>query len=129
MAFGVFFWKRRTRGIEMMEVCVNGFAEHRRCYFISSGSASGVMTCRHALMVIPNGGGFFLGCEGFFIEQCSWLPNKDFLRILRQGARVCAYSARVKVPECVQDSEDSYAQIKEVKDQMATREGGVNRSR
>jgi hypothetical protein len=65
MAFGVFFWKRRTRGIEMMEVCVNGFAEHRRCYFISSGSASGVMTCRHALMVIPNGGGFSLDAKGF----------------------------------------------------------------
>jgi hypothetical protein len=39
------------------------------------------------------------------------LTNEDFLR---QGARVCAYSARGKVPECVQNSEDSYAQIKEV---------------
>jgi hypothetical protein len=28
----------------MMEVDANGFAEHRRGYFISSGSASGVMT-------------------------------------------------------------------------------------
>jgi hypothetical protein len=26
------------------EVCASGFAEHRRGYFISSGSASGVMT-------------------------------------------------------------------------------------
>jgi hypothetical protein len=78
-----------------MEVCANGFAEHRRGYFIS-------------------GGGFSLDAKGFFIEQCSWLPNKDFLWILRQGARVCAYSVRVKVPECIQDSEDSYAQIKEV---------------
>jgi hypothetical protein len=59
--------------------------------------------------------GFFsLDVKGFFIEQCSWLPNKDFLWILHQGARVCAYSARGKVPECVQNSEDSYAQIKEV---------------
>jgi hypothetical protein len=28
----------------MMEVCANGFAEHRRGYFIISGNASGVMT-------------------------------------------------------------------------------------
>jgi hypothetical protein len=55
---GGFFWKRRTRGSEMMEVCVNGFAEHRRGYFISSGSASWVMTGWRALMRIPNGGGF-----------------------------------------------------------------------
>jgi hypothetical protein len=32
-----FFWKRRTRGREMMEVYVNGFAGHQRGYFISSG--------------------------------------------------------------------------------------------
>jgi hypothetical protein len=56
--------------------------------------------------------GFLPECEGFFIEQCSWLPNKDFLRILRQGTRVYAYSARVKVSECVQNSEGSHAQIK-----------------
>jgi hypothetical protein len=102
------------RGHEMMEVYANGFAEHQRGYFISSESASGVMTGWRALMGIPNGGGFSLDAKGFFIEQCSWLPNKDFLQILRQGARVCAYSARGKVPECVQNSEDSYAQIKEI---------------
>jgi hypothetical protein len=44
----------------MMEVCANGFAEHRRDYFISSGSASGVMIGWRALMRIPNGGGFSL---------------------------------------------------------------------
>jgi hypothetical protein len=86
----------------------------RGAILLSSGSASGVMTGWRALMGIPNGGGFSLDAKGFFIKQCSWLLNKDFLRILRQGARVCAYSARGKVPERVQDSEDSYAQIKEV---------------
>jgi hypothetical protein len=70
------------------------------------------MTGWRASMGIPNGKGFPPNAKGFFIEQCSWLQNKDFLRILRQGARVCAYSARVKVPECVQNSEDSHAQIK-----------------
>jgi hypothetical protein len=48
--------------------------------------------------------GFLPECEGFFIEHCSWLPNEDFLRILRQGTGVCAYSARIKVPECVQNN-------------------------
>jgi hypothetical protein len=81
-------------------------------YFISRESASGVMTGRRALMGIPNGGGFSLNVKGFSIEQCSWFPDEDFLRILRQGARVCAYSAKSKVPECVQNSEGSHAQIK-----------------
>jgi hypothetical protein len=55
MALGVFFWKRRTRGREMMEVYANRFAEHQMCYFISRGSALGVMTGWRALMGIPNG--------------------------------------------------------------------------
>jgi hypothetical protein len=71
-----------------------------------------VMTGWRALMGIPNGRGFFPNAKGFFIEQCSWLPNKHFLRILRQETRICAYSARVKVPECVQNSGGSHAQIK-----------------
>jgi hypothetical protein len=97
-----------------MELCAGGFAERRRGYFISSGSASGVMNGWRVLMRIPNGGGFSLDAKGFSLKQCSWFPNEDFLRILHQGARVCAYSARGKVPECVRSSEDSYAQIKEV---------------
>jgi hypothetical protein len=112
MALGVFLWRRRTRGREVMEVYVNGFAEHKGGYFISCESASGVITGWRALMGIPNSGGFFPNAKGSSIEQCSWLPNKDFLRILRQGAGVCVYSARVKVPECVQKSEGPYAQIK-----------------
>jgi hypothetical protein len=96
----------------MMEVYANGFAEHQRGYFISCESTSGVMTGWHAIMGIPNGGGFSPNAKGFPIEQCSWFPDEDFLRILRQGARVCAYSARVKVPEDIQNSEGSHAQIK-----------------
>jgi hypothetical protein len=56
--------------------------------------------------------GFLPECECFSIEQCSWFPGEDFLRILCQGVRVYAYSARVKVPECVQNSGGSHAQIK-----------------
>jgi hypothetical protein len=70
-----------------------------------------VITGWCALMGIPNSRGFFSNVKGS-IEQCSWLPNKDFLRILRQETRICAYSARVKLPECVQNSEGSHAQIK-----------------
>jgi hypothetical protein len=27
--FGGFFWRRKTRGNEMLKVCTSGFAEHR----------------------------------------------------------------------------------------------------
>jgi hypothetical protein len=54
-----------------MEVYANGFAMHQRGYFISSESASGVMTGWRALMGIPNGGVFSLYAKGFFIEQGS----------------------------------------------------------
>jgi hypothetical protein len=69
------------------------------------------MTGWRALMGIPNGWGFSLDAKGFVIEQCSWVPNEDFLWILRQGARVCAYLARIKVLECVQNSKGLHAQI------------------
>jgi hypothetical protein len=105
--FGGFFSRERMRTSEKMELGASGFAEHRRGYFISSGGASGVMTSWRVLMRIQNDG-------GFSSKQCSWFPNEDFLRILRQGARICVYSARGKVPGCVQNSEDSYAQIKGV---------------
>jgi hypothetical protein len=36
MALG-FFWRRRTRGSEMMEVCTSGFAEHRRAILLAVG--------------------------------------------------------------------------------------------
>jgi hypothetical protein len=99
------------RGREMMEVYASGFAGHQGGYFISRESASGVMTSWRTLMGIPNGR-VFPECEGFFIEQCSWILNKDFLWILLQGTRLCAYSAKIKVPECVQNSESSHARIK-----------------
>jgi hypothetical protein len=59
----------------MMEVCANGFAEHRRGYFISSGSASGVMIGWRALIGIPNGGGFSLDAKGFFIRTVFMAPE------------------------------------------------------
>jgi hypothetical protein len=44
-------------------------------YFISSGNASGVMTGRHALMGIPNDGGFSLDAKGFFNEIVFMIPE------------------------------------------------------
>jgi hypothetical protein len=98
------------RGREVMEVYANGFVERQGGYFISRESASGVMTSWRALMRMPSSG--FPNAKGFSIEQCSRFPDEDFLRILCQGARVYVYSARVKVPECVQNSGGSHAQIK-----------------
>jgi hypothetical protein len=95
-------------------VYASGFAEHQGGYFISGESALGVMTGWRTLMGIPNGRVFSPNAKGFLIEQCSWLLNEDFLRILRQGTRVCAYSTRIKVPECVQNSKVRMHKSKEI---------------
>jgi hypothetical protein len=65
MALGVFLWRRRTRGREMMEVYASGFAEHQWGYFISRENTSGVMTGWRALMGIPNGGVFSPNAKAF----------------------------------------------------------------
>jgi hypothetical protein len=44
-------------------------------YFISSGSASGVMTGQRALMGIPNDGVFPLGAKGLFNEIVFMIPE------------------------------------------------------
>jgi hypothetical protein len=72
---GGFFWKRRTRGREMMEVCANGFAEYQRGYFISSGIASGVVYGWRVLMRISNDGGFSLDAKGFLVETVFMVPE------------------------------------------------------
>jgi hypothetical protein len=69
MALGVFLWRRRTRGREMMEVYASGFAGHQGGYFISRESASGVMTGWRALMGIPNGRGFSPNAKGFSLNS------------------------------------------------------------
>jgi hypothetical protein len=58
--------------------------------------------------------GFFLGCEGLFQRNS---VHDSRIRIFCEfcaRARVCVYSAKGKVPECVQNNEDLYAQIKKV---------------
>jgi hypothetical protein len=44
-------------------------------YFISNENASGVMTDRHALIGIPNDGGFSLDARGFFNETVFVIPE------------------------------------------------------
>jgi hypothetical protein len=63
------------RGSEMMELCANGFAEHQRGYFISSGSALGVMNGWRVLMRTPNDRGFSLDAKGFFVETMFMVPE------------------------------------------------------
>jgi hypothetical protein len=106
MALGGFFlWRNKERRREVIEVYASGFAEHQGGYFISRESALGVMTGWRTLMGIPNGRVFSPNAKGFFIEQCSWLSNEDFLRILHQGTRV---------PECVQNSKVRMHKSKEI---------------
>jgi hypothetical protein len=47
----------------------------KKAIFISSGSASGVMTGWRALMGIPNGGGFSLDAKGFVIGTLFMAPE------------------------------------------------------
>jgi hypothetical protein len=70
-----FFRRRGKMRSEMMEVCANGFAKHQRGYFISSGSASGVMNGWRVLIRIPNHGGFSLDAKGFFVETVFMVPK------------------------------------------------------
>jgi hypothetical protein len=85
----------------MMEVCTSGFAEHRSDDWPARIDGN---TKRRRF--------FSLDAKVFSTKWYSWFPNEDSLRILLQGAKVCVNSARGKVPECVQNNEDSYARIR-----------------
>jgi hypothetical protein len=99
------------RGSEMMEVRTSGFAEHWRAILLAM-ECIGSDDWPARIDGNTKRREFFLWMRRVFsTKQCSWFPNEDSLWILRQGRRVCAYSARGKVPECVQNNEDSYAQI------------------
>jgi hypothetical protein len=69
------------------------------------------MTGWCTLMGIPNGRVFFPSAKGFFIEQCSWFPGEDFLR---QGAKVCAYSVRIKFPNAFKTLKICIHKLKEI---------------
>jgi hypothetical protein len=49
--------------------------------------------------------GFLPECEGFSLNSANGSRIEDFLRILRQGVVVFAYSARVKFPDSFENSE------------------------
>jgi hypothetical protein len=75
-------------------VYARGFAEHQGGYFISCESTLGVMTGWRTLMEIPNDRVFSLNAKGFSLKQCSWFPNEDFMRILRQGNKsLCVFGS------------------------------------
>jgi hypothetical protein len=63
-------------------------------------------------MGIPNDWVFSSKAKAFFIEQCLWFPNEDFLWILRQGTGVFACSAKIKFPDSLKNSKDSHPQAK-----------------
>jgi hypothetical protein len=64
-------------------------------YFIDCKSALGVMTGWRTLLEYQ-AAGFSSQCEGFSLNSVYGSRTEDFLRILRQGAVVFAYSAQVK---------------------------------
>jgi hypothetical protein len=102
-----------------MEVCANGFAEHRRGYFISSGSASGVMTGWSALMGIPNGGGFSLDAKGFSLNSvhgsririfCGFYAKRqEFVRIRLEEEFPNAFkTVKILMHKLKKSSQDKY---------------------
>jgi hypothetical protein len=72
-------------------------------YFIDCASAFEVMTGWRTLLEYQ-AAGFFPECEGFSLNSVYGSRTEDFLRILRQGADVFAYSARVKFPNPFENS-------------------------
>jgi hypothetical protein len=112
MALG-FFWKRMTRGCEMMEVYANGFAEHQRGYFINSGSASGVMTGWRALMGIPNGGGFSLDAKGFSLNSARGSRIRIFCGFCAKGQEFVHIRLEEKFPNVLKTVKIRMHKLKE----------------
>jgi hypothetical protein len=102
--WGFFLWRSRERRREMMEVYASGFEEHQGSYFISCESALGVMTGWRTLMGIPNDRVFSPNAKGFSLNSVHGSRMRIFCGFYAKGTRVCAYSAQLKVPECVQNS-------------------------
>jgi hypothetical protein len=80
-----------------MEVYASGFAGHQGGYFISCESALGVMTGWLRYWNTKRQG-FLPECEGFSLNSAYGSRIEDFLRILCQGERVFACSAKIKFP-------------------------------
>jgi hypothetical protein len=102
-----------------MEVCANGFAEHRRGYFISSGSALGVMTGCRALMGIPNGGVFPWMRRVFSLNSvhgsririfCGfYAKEQEFVRILLEEEFSNAFkTVKIRMHKLKKSSQDKY---------------------
>jgi hypothetical protein len=56
--------------------------------------------------------GFSPNAKGFSLNSVHGSRIRIFLWILRQRTRVCAFSARVRVSEYIQNSKGSHAQFK-----------------
>jgi hypothetical protein len=113
MALGVFPGEAGRVGVKWWK-CVWVFAEHQRAILLAVEMHWEWWLASVHWWEYQTAGVSPWMRRVFSTKQCSWFPNGDSLRILRQGARVCAYSARGGIPECVQSDEDSYAQIREV---------------
>jgi hypothetical protein len=99
---------------EVMEVYANGFAGHQGGYFISCESALGVMTGWRTLMGIPNGRVFSSNAKGFSLNSVHGSRMRIFCGFYAKGTRVCAYSARIKFPKCVQNNKVRMRKSKEI---------------
>jgi hypothetical protein len=85
MALGVFPLESRERRREVMEVYASGFAEHQGGYFISCGSALGVMTGWRTLMGIPNDRVFSPNAKGFSLNSVHGSRMRIFCGLYDRG--------------------------------------------
>jgi hypothetical protein len=63
-----------------------------------------VMTGWRTLMGIPNGRVFSPNAKGFLLNSVHGSQMRIFCGFYAKGTTVRAYSAQIKVPECIQNS-------------------------
>jgi hypothetical protein len=78
-------------------------------YFIDQRDALGVMTGQYTLLEYQTAG-FSPKCEGFFLEQCSWIAKSgSSVDFVPRGS--CSRAIRLKMaPECIQRKQNSQMQ-------------------
>jgi hypothetical protein len=104
MALG-FSLLERGRRCEVMDECASGFVGRPRGLFYWLRESIGSDDWLAYVIRIPSGRFFLPNAKGFRWTVLMDSRTQDFLRILRQGALVFAYSAQEKFPKAFKKSE------------------------
>jgi hypothetical protein len=112
--WGFFFWKRRTRGREMMEVLRMDLQSTRGAILLAVRVHQEWWLVGVHWWEYQTAGVFPWMRRVFSLNSVHDSRMRIFCGFYAKEQEFCAYSARWKVPKCVRDSENSYAQIKEI---------------